>query len=131
MRCCLGGLFWLADWGGGDAGEFADVTFRAGPKCRADFCVCLRKGQTKIQCLVAKEQGWRPEPGDEDFEVDAKECFVTGIAGRVDEFDAYGFNPVKHGVENSLINSTDDDDTVGKRMVARGHTFRTTLSLAD
>lgn len=74
----------------------------------------------RIQCLVAKGQGWEPEPGDEDFEVDAKHCFVTGIAGKIDEFDAYGFQPVKHGVEDSMINTTDDDDTVSPGLAARG-----------
>ena len=69
-----------------------------------------KQERTWIQCLHKKDDTWVPEAHDEDFEVDAKHCFVTGIGRKgVDEFDAEGFQPVKHGVENCFINSSEED----------------------
>lgn len=62
------------------------------------------------QCLYAKDDHWAPEPGDEDFEIAAKHCFVTGISKHgTDEFDAIDFQPIKHGVDYCMINNVQDD----------------------
>jgi hypothetical protein len=63
-----------------------------------------------------KDDQWVPEPGDEDFEIQAKHCFVTGISKEgADMVSATGFEPVKHGIENSLFNSFEVDTvSIGK-----------------
>ncbi|KAK4968097.1 hypothetical protein LTR28_002267 [Elasticomyces elasticus] len=37
------------------------------------------KGCNHIQCLAVKEADWVPEPGDEDFDVEAERCFLTDL----------------------------------------------------
>jgi hypothetical protein len=60
--------------------------------------------RTWIQCLHPKEAGWVAEPDDENYEIDAKLCFVTGIGKEgVGEYSARGFQPVKHGVTECHI----------------------------
>lgn len=79
-----------------------------------------RQERTWIQCLHAKSEGWEPESGDEDYEIDAKDCFVTGISKEgVDEFDATGFQPVKHGVKDCMINNIDDEHPVSGSLIAK------------
>ena len=51
-------------------------------------------------------EGWRPEEDDEDFEIEAKCCFITGVSeGPPSEFDIDGLNPVRHGVAEAMINN--------------------------
>ena len=67
-----------------------------------------------MQCLCQKGKNWTSEAGDEDFELQAKHCFVSGISkSGVYEFDAANFQPARHGIgeENIMINNlTDIDD---------------------
>lgn len=58
------------------------------------------------QCLAEKRAGWQAEPGDQDFELEAEHCFLTGISkGGVYEFDVTGLEPVRHGVsETGIVN---------------------------
>lgn len=64
----------------------------------------ITQERTWMQCLHAKDDQWSPESGDEDFEIAAKHCFVTGISKQgVSEFDVEGIRPVKHGIENCAI----------------------------
>jgi hypothetical protein len=64
-----------------------------------DCSLTVQQERTWIQCLHFKEAGWVAEPDDEDYEIDARKCFVTGIGKEgVLDFSAYGFQPVRHGV---------------------------------
>ena len=56
-----------------------------------------------------KGQDWSPESGDEDFVIESRNCFLTGIsAGPPDEFDVFGLSPVRHGVEEAMIQNGAD-----------------------
>jgi hypothetical protein len=60
--------------------------------------------------LYKKDDQWEPEPGDEDHEITAKHCFVTGISKEgVGEFDVEALQPVKHGVRNCMVNNIEED----------------------
>jgi hypothetical protein len=68
--------------------------------------------------LYKKDDQWVPEPGDEDSEIATKHCFVTGISKEgVGEFDAEGFQPVKHGVQNCMINNL-EENTVSASLIS-------------
>ena len=59
-----------------------------------------------MQCLSTKLPNWHPEAGDEEFEKDSKLCFVTGISKEgPSEFNIDGFEPVKHGILEALIDN--------------------------
>ncbi|TKA50547.1 hypothetical protein B0A55_12851, partial [Friedmanniomyces simplex] len=65
----------------------------------------------RCQCLAAKLEDWAPEPGDSDFEVEAKHCFLTGISSTSpDEFDVHGLVPVRHGIGETMIENTTQGD---------------------
>lgn len=67
----------------------------------------MEQERTWIQCLYPKGNDWAVEADDEDFEIDAKDCFVTGVSkSGVHEFEADGFQPVRHGVDKCLINTS-------------------------
>ncbi|KAI6796882.1 hypothetical protein KC363_g3038 [Hortaea werneckii] len=56
------------------------------------------------QCLAEKRDGWRPEAGDRQFELDADHCFLTGISRLgVSEDDVKGLEPARHGVSEVII----------------------------
>lgn len=64
-----------------------------------------------IQCLCRKLEDWRPEPDDEDFEKSAELCFVPGVSkSGADEFDVENLEPVRHGIESTLINNICEED---------------------
>lgn len=63
------------------------------------------------QCLSVKLPDWQPEPDDEDFEKDAKYCFLTGISvGGVYEWEVEGLTPTRHGVSRAEIDNNSWDD---------------------
>lgn len=77
---------------------------------RGTVSLTANQERTWIQCLYRKDDQWVPEPGDEDFEIAAKHCFVTGTSKEgVSEFDAEGFHPVKHSVQNCKMNNVEED----------------------
>ncbi|KAI7418827.1 calcium ATPase, partial [Hortaea werneckii] len=85
----------------------------AGPECTSDsgysgHRISAQEMQHVIscQCLAEKRAGWRAEPDDQDFELEAEHCFLTGVSkGGVYKFDATGLEPVRHGVsETSIVN---------------------------
>ncbi|KAI7223503.1 hypothetical protein KC333_g455 [Hortaea werneckii] len=107
---------------GGDAygilGEDDDETFGeleyrehlAGPECTCTegytgYRISVQEMQHVIscQCLAEKRDGWRAEPGDRDFELQAEQCFLTGISksGAMDVIT--GLEPVRHGVSQTRI----------------------------
>ena len=62
-----------------------------------------------MQCLMDKDEDWTPEADDEDFELQSKRCFLSGISrGPPDEFDIDDLEPARHGVKTTLINNTAD-----------------------
>ncbi|KAK5113899.1 hypothetical protein LTR85_010432 [Meristemomyces frigidus] len=62
------------------------------------------------QCLAAKVPEWQPEPDDEDFETEAKHCFLTGVSrGGVDEWDVTSLKPARHGFEGMIDNHSQKD----------------------
>ncbi|KAK5739442.1 hypothetical protein LTR17_005347 [Elasticomyces elasticus] len=56
-------------------------------------------------CIAAKSEDWQPEVGDKDYEVDATYCFVAGVSHSPDEFSAEEMTPVRHGLEQTMINN--------------------------
>jgi hypothetical protein len=66
----------------------------------------MEQERTWVQCLHEKDDQWVPEPDDEDFEIAAKHCFVTGISKHgVRSPDVYKLRPVRHGIEDCRINN--------------------------
>lgn len=62
-----------------------------------------------MQCLAVKEDDWRLADDDKDSELEAKECFLTGISSEPpDEFDVDGLTPVRHDVSETMINNVDE-----------------------
>jgi hypothetical protein len=56
-----------------------------------------------------KTEDWSPEPGDEDFVIHSRDCFLTGISkGPPGEFDVFDLEPTRHGVKDTLISNDDD-----------------------
>ena len=63
------------------------------------------KGCRAVQCLVRKGSGWKPEPDDQDFELESN-YFLTGIGdGSPDEAPLENIKPVRHGFEYILISN--------------------------
>jgi hypothetical protein len=64
----------------------------------------MQQERTWIQCLHFKGRRWVAEHDDEDYEIDAKECFVTGIGKEgVGGANVFGFQPVRHGITRCPI----------------------------
>lgn len=58
---------------------------------------------------MGKDEDWTPEPGDEDFEVEASVSWLTGIStGPADEFDIQGLEPKRHDVSHASISNCGD-----------------------
>lgn len=75
-----------------------------------------------LQCLLPKPPDWQPEDGDEDYEIDATKCFVSGISTRGPyEFDVADLMPVKHGISEAMI-SNRPYETVGRSTPKTVHT---------
>ncbi|MCJ1391456.1 hypothetical protein MMC18_004320 [Xylographa bjoerkii] len=72
------------------------------------------KGCRAIQCLMQKDPSWKPEPDDQDFELES-DYFLTGIGdGSPDERPLDEMKTVRHGVERiDVSNIIHDDNTVG------------------
>ncbi|KAK5174727.1 uncharacterized protein LTR77_001809 [Saxophila tyrrhenica] len=71
------------------------------------------KDCTQVQCLKYKASDWEPEPGDEDFVLQSRDAFLTGIStGAPDEFEVHRLEPVRHGVRDTpMTNELLDDDS--------------------
>lgn len=81
-----------------------DLEHIAGPKCANTggynphaISVEEMRGCKTVQCLVVKDQHWRPEPDDEDFELSSN-YFLTGISDHVPSRDTGSLEvfPVRH-----------------------------------
>ena len=59
-----------------------------------------------MQCLHPKPKHWTPELDDEDFELESKYCFLTGLgtAGLYD--DGIYVQGVRHGVDTVDVDNT-------------------------
>lgn len=80
-----------------------------------------------MQCLHRKDADWVPEPDDEPFETAARFCFVTGISkAGVGEWEADGFEPMRHGVYECDISEINDPE-VGVYL----HTFGKSQGISD
>ncbi|KAI9744118.1 MAG: hypothetical protein M1818_002270 [Claussenomyces sp. TS43310] len=56
------------------------------------------KGCRAVRCLMRKEDGWQPEPDDQDFERES-DYFLTGVGeGSPDESALQILAPIRHGV---------------------------------
>ena len=56
-----------------------------------------------------KTPDWSPEPDDEDFVINSRRCFLTGISeGPPDEFEVFNLTPVRHGVKDTTIQNGAD-----------------------
>ena len=61
------------------------------------------KGCRAIQALMKKKQGWEPEDGDEDFEIEG-EFFLTGVGhGSPDEPPLQKIRPARHRFQSIWI----------------------------
>ena len=83
----------------------------AGPECTSTsgysgHRISVQEMQHVIscQCLAEKRDGWIPEPGDQDFELEAEHCFLTGIGkGSLHKSTLVRLEPVRHGVSKTVI----------------------------
>ena len=63
----------------------------------------------KVQCIGYKGEDWSPEPGDEDFVVHSRDCFLTGISkGPPHEFEVYDLEPHRHGIKDTWISNDNE-----------------------
>ncbi|KAI9709191.1 MAG: hypothetical protein M1812_007776 [Candelaria pacifica] len=71
------------------------------------------KGCRTVQCLVKKEDGWKEEDGDQEWERES-EYFLTGWGdGSPDESPLEDITPPRHGVDSLIISNicySDDED---------------------
>lgn len=97
-----GGVLGCEDRVGGDAREIS-MDFSSPAEDKANR-VTMMQGCNQVQCLARKRGGWRPETDDEDFELDAKICFLTGVStSPPNEWEVEEFQPVRHGVNGAVI----------------------------
>lgn len=75
-----------------------------------------------MQCLCRKLDDWESESDDEDFEREAEYCFLSGISkSGVDEFDVEELEPVRHGIDSTLINNVCEEDDPGDQWAVPMH----------
>lgn len=85
----------------------------AGPACTSrvgysGWRITVEEMQDRLQCqcLAAKSDDWQPESEDEEFEIKAKYCWLTGISKEpASDFEVEGFQPVRHGLAESDIDN--------------------------
>ncbi|CAJ2505972.1 Uu.00g001020.m01.CDS01 [Anthostomella pinea] len=91
----------------------------AGPNCTctlgySGWRITAEEMQERLQCqcLAPKQEGWQPEPGDEEFEIEAQHCWLTGISkqGTI-EFEVEGLEPVRHGLGSTEIDNSSREGT--------------------
>ena len=71
----------------------------------------LEQDRVSALCLHVKDEDWEIESTDEDFEIESKHCFVSGISTEgVDEFDMDGIEPARHGVSEAMISNVHEGD---------------------
>jgi len=63
------------------------------------------EGCRAVQCLARKEEDWKPEDDDQNFERDSG-YFLTGLGdGSPDEAPLDEISPARHGVDEILPNN--------------------------
>lgn len=81
----------------------------AGPNCKNEsgykgYLITAKemKGCNTLQCLVRKGSNWRPEPDDQDFELQ-NNYFLTGISDHMPsrDIDSPKLIPARHGVDRA------------------------------
>ena len=86
-----------------------NVEHLAGPDCEhhggySGFEISAEemKGCTIIQCLIRKSPEWKPEPDDQDFELES-DYFLSGLSGQMPSRDSEGpeFTPARHGMDHA------------------------------
>lgn len=81
----------------------------AGPDCANNggygghrISVEEMRGCCTLQCLIYKEQGWEPEPDDQEWELQG-DYFLSGLGDRMPSRDmgSPDVTPARHGVYNA------------------------------
>jgi hypothetical protein len=101
----------ISDEGGGEVKQ----EHVAGPGCSSGqgyngymISVEEMKGCRVVQCLAEKDEDWKPEEDDEEFEIESN-YFLTGLGeGSPDEAPLDNISPPRHGVSDILINNLSD-----------------------
>jgi hypothetical protein len=57
------------------------------------------EGCRTAQCLLRKEDDWRPEHDDQDFELEGN-YFLSGVGDGYVDYSHVHFSPVRHGVKS-------------------------------
>ena len=61
------------------------------------------KGCRAIQVLLGKQSDWKPEAGDEDFELEGN-YFLSGLGdGSPADLELRHIRPARHGIERALV----------------------------
>ncbi|KAK4546215.1 hypothetical protein LTR36_002352 [Oleoguttula mirabilis] len=99
-------------------GQIAQVPSGKQTDCAGEMEHCI-----STQCLAAKLPGWQPERDDEEFETEARFCFLTGISKKsVYEWDVSSLKPRRHGIdETAILNNSQADKGLGEKSAMPMH----------